>query len=624
MAVIFTIPRAFPVVGDLLLASGKIGTRALPGAKLEFYLANTTTPADTYVDAAQTTKHPWPVVADATGKFPVIWLPSGVNCDVVLKDAAGATLETYQDIDGGPDASGSDASEIGRAVEVGSIVWHSLPEVPAGWLRIKRDPQALIKSEYPELNAKYAADGYPYGSTATTFNIPGGAGLFPRIWDNTSTLDPESASRKDHATGTTTVGNLIGSRQASQNKSHTHAASSNSTGAHTHTFNDQAGGAAGAGSGGEGASGPDGTTSSAGLHSHTITVNNDGGVEARPDNIAFPMIIFVSPAQAATKHSTLGLPFLFATATADADPGLGYLRLNNATPLSATWLYISKTDALGSNVGTYIEAINLATGPVRALMTIHNSGQLGNSLAIHVTGALVDGGAYWKVPIAVKASLGALSQDARLAVGFSLAGSGSGTIAPVITTFTSSGTWTRTTGTTRAHVRGCGGGGGGGNVASASVSAAGGGAGGEFDFWLDIAAIASEVVTIGAGGAASANGGATSFGIHATANGGTAGGNASGSTPGAPGGGGTTTGLGGKNGNPGLNPASCGSREFSGAGGSSRYGGPGVPSSSTSGSAAGSNATGFGAGGSGASAAGSGSASGGTGAPGVVIIEEFY
>lgn len=429
MTAIFQLPRAFPLVGDVVLSTGQTVPRALPAATLSFYSANTSTQADVYTTAARSTKHTWPVTADSTGRFPTIYLGQGISYDVTLKDSLGATIYTAEDIDGDPADAGSSVSFLGRTVEVGSIVYHSLQEVPLGWLRIKKDPQALLKSSYPELNTKYAAQGYPYGSASTTFNIPGGAGLHVRIWDDTSTWDADSAARTTHATGVGVVGNLIGSRQANQNKAHTHGPGSLGTDtepAHTHTIGN-AGGTNSFGAANEevGADANQATTSAAGAHDHLVTTGvtgSDGGTDARPDNVAFPLIILVNPALAATTHSSLGFPYSFSTQTADSDPGPGVIRFNNASVIAATTMYVAKTDAFGSTLTNVWALLDLIPGTARGIFTIYKASALGNSVTGVVTGALVDGGNYWKIPVVIKSSNGTLSDLDKLSVQFALNG----------------------------------------------------------------------------------------------------------------------------------------------------------------------------------------------------------
>lgn len=77
-AYLFTIPRARP-----LTDSGAI----MPGAKLTFFDTGTTTKTDTYSDAALTTPNDNPVIADADGRFTVIYLDPSTTYRVQLHDA---------------------------------------------------------------------------------------------------------------------------------------------------------------------------------------------------------------------------------------------------------------------------------------------------------------------------------------------------------------------------------------------------------------------------------------------------------------------------------------------------------------------------------------------------------
>lgn len=113
--------------------------------------------------------------------------------------------------------------------------------------------------------------------------------------------------------------------------------------------------------------------------------------------------------------------------------------------------------------------------------------------------------------------------------------------------FTSSGTYTRTSGVTKVIAYGRGGGGGGGGVDSGSTGAGGGGGQGGF-CWEEVTPSATETVTIGAGGAgnsgaAGSSGGSTSFGSHWTASGGAGGAGGASGVSGAGGAGGAATGA---------------------------------------------------------------------------------
>lgn len=67
----------------------------VPGAKALFELAETSTPAVTYQDPERTVPHANPVVADAAGVFPPIYLDPEIEYRVTLKTSANVTLPGY-------------------------------------------------------------------------------------------------------------------------------------------------------------------------------------------------------------------------------------------------------------------------------------------------------------------------------------------------------------------------------------------------------------------------------------------------------------------------------------------------------------------------------------------------
>lgn len=197
--------------------------------------------------------------------------------------------------------------------------------------------------------------------------------------------------------------------------------------------------------------------------------------------------------------------------------------------------------------------------------------------------------------------------------------------------FTSSGTYTPSTGMLYCQIMCLGGGGGGGGVTSGADHAGGGGGVGGMSLGIHTAADigASQTVTIGSagGGASSGNnsggsGGDTSVGTLCIGKGASGGGGSASSSGGA-GGAGGVAGTGnviaavGGNGLTGVG----GSAGTGGNGGNSLYGGGGV---GQSGNGNGNAASGRGAGGGGSKDAGSsGNKSGGAGTAGLVIITEY-
>lgn len=68
---------------------------SLPGSKLYFYQTGTTTPQNTYQDAALTTPHANPVVADAAGVFAPIYLDSSLP-NYRVRHETSASVLIYQ------------------------------------------------------------------------------------------------------------------------------------------------------------------------------------------------------------------------------------------------------------------------------------------------------------------------------------------------------------------------------------------------------------------------------------------------------------------------------------------------------------------------------------------------
>lgn len=324
-------------------------------------------------------------------------------------------------------ASTNDPSGIGRAHNVGDIVYRAIAEVPAGWIALKAEQQWVEKAEYPEWTSKSEAEGWPYGQTTTLVGIPSiGEGFF-RAWSD-DTLDPNAAQRRDNEEGVDIVGNVIGSRQASEFKSHTHTKPSvevtvNSASAGTPsgsiTENDpQVNGGLlfldnTSGGGGIVAGGNVKATGSLGLsfnalpaHAHSASaavgdLGTTGGSETRPGNVAFQAIMLLRPGDAAAQHATVGLPFLFSDDTADEDPGEGFLCFNNASPDAATELYISNGTVFAADVTSLFSAYaNYDVDQIyRGMITVYSAGQLSNSAVYRVIGPPVLEADYVKLPV---------------------------------------------------------------------------------------------------------------------------------------------------------------------------------------------------------------------------------
>ena len=87
--------RYIDPVQQAVNASGNV----IAGAKLEFFESNTTTPKAVYTDTALTTPHTQPVVADAAGRFPEIFM-DGTAHKVIFKDASDVQIDVYDPVAG--------------------------------------------------------------------------------------------------------------------------------------------------------------------------------------------------------------------------------------------------------------------------------------------------------------------------------------------------------------------------------------------------------------------------------------------------------------------------------------------------------------------------------------------
>jgi hypothetical protein len=99
----------------LLLPPQVVGLdgRPIVGAQIQTYVSGTTTPKAVYSDAALTIPHANPVVADAAGRFPAMFLAGG-NYRVILLNPDGSTIATYDPVAGSSSADETTAAGVMR------------------------------------------------------------------------------------------------------------------------------------------------------------------------------------------------------------------------------------------------------------------------------------------------------------------------------------------------------------------------------------------------------------------------------------------------------------------------------------------------------------------------------
>jgi hypothetical protein len=206
----------------------------------------------------------------------------------------------------------------------------------------------------------------------------------------------------------------------------------------------------------------------------------------------------------------------------------------------------------------------------------------------------------------------------------------------IMRTYTSPSPWTAPASLKAVKVTVIGGGGNGGNAIGVSpgflpvMKGGGGGSGGFVQTYFDAPAVSPLTITAGAG--------TNSFGALVSCTGGSVGGSTPNSTNSAGGAGGTATPsptnliqINGFTGGPASPTGAGGNTNSIGGGGANTFGGLGFGGDGTLAAvnAVGNNAVGYGAGGAGGTRSSGasplvGTTPGGTGAPGIVIVEEFY
>ncbi len=206
--------------------------------------------------------------------------PPALTSDISLTLPSSITNGGFLQTDG----SGNLSFQIVAGVPTGSVFCMAVATVPTGYFEC--NGQSLNRNTYAAL---FAVIGTQYGAAdSSTFKVPDLRGEFVRGFDNGRNIDP---------------GRGIGSSQSGQNLSHDHDADASATSnvsdpGHRHNArgygNDDDGGNQFTGSGNNSVRNnaiEDATTGISVATNVSIDVDNDGGNEARPRNIAMMYII---------------------------------------------------------------------------------------------------------------------------------------------------------------------------------------------------------------------------------------------------------------------------------------------------------------------------------------------
>ena len=143
------------------------------------------------------------------------------NLSLLSTVEVGATADqTKADID----ALGIAADIAAAGSVVGAEMTWATATAPTGWL--EENGAAISRSTYSALFAVIGTT-FGVGDGSSTFNLPDARGEFIRGWANGSANDPDRAARTNRGDGT--GGDVVGSKQASENKAHVHKIYDNST-----------------------------------------------------------------------------------------------------------------------------------------------------------------------------------------------------------------------------------------------------------------------------------------------------------------------------------------------------------------------------------------------------------
>ena len=219
---------------------------------------------------------------DSSGSpFVSIQSPSSLSGNVALTLPSSITNGGFLQTDG----SGNLSFQIVAGVPTGAVFCVAVATIPTGYLEC--NGAAVNRTTYAALFS-FIGTQYGAGNGSTTFNLPDLRGEFVRGFDNGKGVDS---------------GRSIGSNQSGQNLSHDHDADASATSnvsdpGHRHNArgygNDDDGGNQFTGSGNNSVRNnaiEDATTGISVATNVSIDVDNDGGNEARPRNVAMMYII---------------------------------------------------------------------------------------------------------------------------------------------------------------------------------------------------------------------------------------------------------------------------------------------------------------------------------------------
>ena len=285
------------------------------GAKAYFFDAGTTTPRTVYIDSDLGESQDHPVLANASGQFPAVFLPSGDYRlritdadDVTIWDVDGISTPIFTDSGGG----GGGDTPVELLARTGDYKFRHGTGSHSGWVRAAGRTIGNATSGASERANADCEDLFLFlWDQDSTLSVSGGRGanaasdfaaskaltlpdirlrgLIGMASMGNSVSNLIAAADFDGSEDGDDLGATVGAGTVTlttaQIPSHTHTASTNTTGSHSHGYSVQTPSGGGNTYGGGTTANPeqDRTTTTAGAHSHTVTVNNAGGGGSHPN-----------------------------------------------------------------------------------------------------------------------------------------------------------------------------------------------------------------------------------------------------------------------------------------------------------------------------------------------------
>lgn len=171
----------------------------------------------------------------------------------------------------------------------------------------------------------------------------------------------------------------------------------------------------------------------------TATAYSDGsGTNGMGSNNGFGYLTLLFPmlseaiaacAAAVDRADSASMVFTFDGTTADADPGDGEIRLNNATLASVTAAYVDNLDSSGATMSAMLDMLDDGVATTKAVVCLREP--ITGKVAFYaLTGSVVDGTGYRKLTLShIAGSSGGFTAGNAICLGFALNGIGLGTSA---------------------------------------------------------------------------------------------------------------------------------------------------------------------------------------------------